>query len=388
MCSLVYTKNFLFKINMDDFKQTAAFKIQLMFKLKHCTNLLDKFKNLELKSNAAVLSFDEFKKIIIKKDIIEIVKKFTDSLDKFKKGLDINPRILINAYVIKYYPNDLIGDPNDRHPLDNNIFELASCVITMLEEGDITKIWNVLRDFKIGFNNWLQMDKHRTIEKLIISYYYRCEHIDKIKSGELDKKVDLDDQNNSCYMIKELLRQKEDIIKSIKLIDSNFDINYLKENYVQIFNTIQQSWLNLQVNLSNTMKKAFYDMLVNDIENGNLLTCFNVLKEIGERLGAICPSKKAHAFKNKFNDNNLTNILTVPEFTPELIKFIGMIIDFITLMDAPINDESNKEWKEQIVRLLIGNFSTNFPKILLQIEEHIDAIYELILTINNDNNKN
>lgn len=371
---------------MSDFKQKAAFKIQYMFKLKHCINLLDSFKKLDLKSNAETLTFDEFKKIIIKKDIIETVKNFIDSLDKFKKGLGLNPRVLITAYMITYFTNDFIGEEKDRHPSDNFIFELATNVINNLEEGKIIKIWDILRDFKIGFNNWSQMDKDRTIERLVISYYYRCEHINKIKSDDVDKKIDLFEPDQQYYMIKELERQKEDIVKSIKLIDRNFDINYFKENYVQIFNTIQQTWINLQINLSNTMKKAFYDMLVKDIESGNLLSCFNLLKEIGERLTAICPPKKATAFKSKFSDDILTNLLTVLEFTPELIKFIGMIIDFISLMDAPINDETNKQWKEQIVELLTGSFSTNLPKILIQIEEHIDVIYELIFDMNNDNN--
>ncbi len=373
---------------MSDFKQNAALKIQYMFKLKHCINLLDELKKIGLKSNAETLSFDEFKKIIIKKDVIETVKNFTDSLEKLKKGLGINPRVLITSYMITYYPNDLIGEDKDRHPSDNFILELSNLVTSSLEEGKINKIWDLLRDFKIGFNNWSQMDKDRTIERLVISYYYRCEHIDKIKSGELVKKVDLFDPDQQYYMIKELERQKEDIIKSIKLIDRNFDVEYLKQNYVQIFNTIQQTWSNLQVNLSNTMKKAFYDMLVKDVENGNLLSCFKLLKEIGDRLVAICPPKRANAFKAKFSDDNLTNVLAVPEFTQELIKFIGMIIDFITLMDAPINDETNKEWKEQIAGLLTGEFSTNFPKILIQMEEHIDVIYELILALNDSNDDN
>jgi hypothetical protein len=98
----------------------------------------------------------------------------------------------------------------------------------------------------------------------------------------------------------------------------------------------------------------------------------------------LCPKNKVASFKNKFSDDNLTNILAIPEFTTELIKFISMIIDFISLVDAPINDETNKKWKQQIVNLLTCNFSSNFPKILIQIEEHIDVIYELIISMNKD----
>ena len=363
---------------MSELKENAALKIQYLLKLNNCKKLLIELKTLELKSNAESLSFDKFQKIIIKKEVIDNVKKFTDSLDKFKKGLSINPRVLITVYMITYFPIELLGEEKDRHPTDNFILEVATNVVNALEDNKISNIWDILRDFKVGFNNWSQMDKDRTIEKLVVSYYYRCEHLEKIISGELTKKPELHD------MIEELEKQKEDIIKSIKLIDRNFDIKYLKENYKQIFNTIQQTWSNVHVNVANTMKKAFYDMLVSDINNGNLISCFNLLKEIGERLSLLCPKNKVASFKSKFSDDNLTNILATPEFTSELIKFIGMIIDFICLIDAPVNDETNKQWKQQIVNLLTCNFSSNFPKILIQIEEHIDIVYELIVSMNKD----
>jgi hypothetical protein len=365
---------------MSDLKENAALKIQYLLKLNNCKKLLNEFKTLELKSNAESLSFDKFQKIIIQKEVIGNVKNFTDSLDKLKKGLSINPRVLITAYMITYYTIDLIGEEKDRHPTDNFILELATNVVNKLEENNINHIWDILRDFKVGFNNWSQMDKDRTIEKLVVSYYYRCEHLEKIISGELSK----NDTEQKENMINELERQKEEIIKSIKLIERNFDIKYLKENYKQIFNTIQQTWSNVHINISNTMKKAFYDMLVRDINDGNLISCFNLLKEIGERLCLLCPKNKIASFKNKFSDENLTNLLATPEFTTELIKFIGMIIDFISLIDAPINDETNKQWKQEIVNLLTCNFATNFPKILIQIEEHIDVIYDLIISMNKD----
>jgi len=369
---------------MSDLKENAALKIQYLLKLNNCKKSLNEFKTLELKSNAQSLSFDDFKKFIIKKEVINNVKNFTDSLDKLKKGLSINPRVLITAYMITYFSIDLLGEEKDRHPTDNFILEIASNVVNKLEENNINQIWDILRDFKVGFSNWSQMDKDRTIEKLVVSYYYRCEHLKKINSGELIKKSKLFDPEQQQDMIEELERQKEDIIKSIKLIDRKFDIKYLKENYKQIFNTIQQTWSNIHVNVTNTMKKVFYDMLVRDIKDGNLISCFNLLKEIGERLSLLCPKNKVASFKNKFSDDNLTNLLATPEFTTELIKFIGMIIDFISLIDAPVNDETNKQWKQEIVNLLTCNFATNFPKILIQIEEHIDVIYDLIISINKD----
>lgn len=370
---------------MSDFKaNSAALKIQFALKLNNCIKNLEKFQNIKLNNLSSTIGFDDFRKIIMRKDVIDITKHFCDTLDKFKSGLKINPRVLITAYLIKAYPTELVGSEKDLHPVDNYIIGLANKVVESLESDKINEIWNCLKDFKLGFADWSRMDKDRTIEKLVISYYYRSEHIDKIKSGELVKKHEYVDKDQQEQMIGELQRQKKEIIHSIKLIDKNFDIKYLENNYIEIYNQIQQSWAQLQVNITNTMKKAYYDMLSNDISNGNLLSCFSLLKEIGQRLTVLCPQKNQNAFASKFSDDNLTGLLVDPDYSPELIKFIGFMIDFILQMDAPVNDESNAKWKIQVAELMKTPFVQSFPQILIQIEEQIDKIYQMIIDLNNN----
>jgi hypothetical protein len=370
---------------MSDFKENnAALKIQFLFKLNHASKLLDEFNNLELKKHAKEKSFDEFKKIIIKKEIIDIAKKFTDSLEKFKKGLNINPRVLITSFLITFYTDELIGDISDRHPSDDYIYTISLLVVEELEKKSIPNLWNLLRDFKLAFANWSKMDKDRTIERLIVSYYYRCEHIEQINNKEIVRKFAQFNEKQQEEMKLELEKQKSDICRSIKLIDKTFNLEYLKKNYKQLFNGINQSWEKIKTNVSDTMKKAYYNMLIEDVNNGNLLSCFNLLKEIGERLGVICPIKQSELFKEKFSEDNLHNVLSVCEFSSELKNFVIFMIDFIILMDAPINDKTNNEWKKTVVQSMNNNddFAQNFPKILIQIEEHIDIIYDLIIKLN------
>jgi hypothetical protein len=59
------------------------------------------------------------------------------------------------------------------------------------------------------------------------------------------------------------------------------------------------------------------------------------------------------------------------------------MVDFIILMDAPINDINNKAWKEEVLSLMTQKFDITFPQILIQIEEHIDIIYNHIINLNN-----
>lgn len=369
---------------MSDFKANyAALKIQFALKLNNCIKKLEKFQKLKLYEISTKLSFTDFKKIIVKKDLLEITKKLCTSLELFKKGLKINPKILITAYLIKTYTVELIGEELHRHPIDNNIIFIASYLVNILETNKINDLWFVLREFKIIFDNWANIDKDRTIEKLIVSYYYRSEHINKIKSDQqiANESQQTTNDDQQIAMLEELERQRNDIIKSIKLIDKKFDINYLQENYIKIFNDIHFGWEQLKVSLTNTMKKAYYDMLSDDISNGNLLSCFALIKEIGKRLTILCPQNVAKSFSAKFSDDNLINVLVSTEYTHELIKFISFIIDSIIIMDAPDNDEVNKQWKLEISELIKIDFNKSFPQILIQIEEHIDIIYKLIIKL-------
>jgi len=368
---------------MSDFKaNSAAFKIQFALKLNNCIKNLEKFQNIKLNKLSSSISFDEFRKIIIKPEVIEITKQFVNTLETFKSGLKINPKVLITAYLLKSYPSELVGTEKNLHPSDMYIIELSTSLVDILESNKINNIWNKLKEFKLAFEDWSHMDKARTIEKLITSYYYRCEHLDKIKSGELVKKQEYVDKEQQEQMIAELQRQKNQIINLIKQIDKNFDIKYLEANYVEIFNHIQQSWAQLHVNITNTMKKAYYNMLSNDISNGNLLSCFSLIKEIGQRLTVLCPKKSQTSFASKFSDDVLTELLSEPEYTNQLIKFIGFMLDFIIQMDAPVNDESNAQWKIQVAELIKSPFAQSFPQILIQIEEHIDQIYQTIIDLN------
>lgn len=372
---------------MSDFKaNNTGLKKQFALKLSNCYEKLEKFQKIKFSNLASTINFDEFRKIIIKKDVLDITKDLCNSLESFKSGLNINPRVLITAYMIKNYSSELLGSESDRHPLDNYIWELSSNVVQELESNKINTIWTVLKEFKIAFGDWSSIDKDRTIEKLVLSYYYRSEHIKLIKSGELNKNQKVSDTNTQEQIIMELERQRSDIIHSIKLIDKNFDVKYLQENYVELFNNIQNAWTQLQLDITNIMKKAYNELLSNDIETGNMLSCFTLLKEIGKRLEVLCPQKTRASFAVKFADDVLTGLLIDSEYNHELIKFIGFIIDFIIQMDAPVNDESNILWKSQVVELIKMDFSQSFPRILIQIEERIDKIYQLVIDLNKNQN--
>ena len=382
-------------------KEKSAIKIQLIFKINNCLKKLENFNNIKLTSLASTISFGEFQKIICKKDVLEASSLFIKSLNMYKSGLVTkslynSSKIFISSFLIKFYSNELLGEMKDWHPYDTNIFNSANNIIDSItgsraspnifdathqsitgssDSPNIKQVWENLFEFNNMFSIWSSMDKDRTIEKLIISYYYRCEHIDKIKndnSNEFEQKLD---------MLEQLEKQKSELICSIILIDKDFDIEYLKKNYVEIFNNIMVSWQKIESAMALNMKKAYYNMLIDDIKKGEMMSTFNLMKDIGNRLLVLCPEKRKNSFQDKFSDNMLLELLQDLTFNNRNTEFINFIVDFICLMDAPINDMNNKKWKDNINILFSSDFSICFPNILLQIEEHIDIIYDLIIKL-------
>lgn len=332
---------------MEDY---AASKIQFLFKLNSCKQSLKFFNDLKLLSFAENNTFEQFQHLIVQKNVINITQKLTDSLEKFKKGLNITPKILISSYIIYFYPNEIFSE--EKHPIDNNIIEHANNVIKSLENNNILELWTNLKDYKYNFNNFMKHDKNRTIEQIIVSYYYRMEHINKINSENAPNKIE---------MLFELETQRKELIKSLKIIDKTFDIKYLEENYESLYISIQNGWEQMADSLTKNMKKAYYDMLNQDLENGETLSCENLIQDIKERLFVICPEKYKQLFE--------TNFKSVPYVSSENSKFrefILMMVDFILLMDSPINDQLNNSWRQQIIEL------NDIPRILIEIEERCD----------------
>jgi hypothetical protein len=147
-------------------ENNASIKIQNLFRLNICLRMLEKLNGLNLEELAEKLSFDEFNKIIIKKYIIETSKKFILSLNNYKKGLDINPRVLITAYLIKYYSIELLGESENMHSADKYILCLSRNVINTIKTTNIKNIWNILKEFKNIFKSWALIDKDRLIKML------------------------------------------------------------------------------------------------------------------------------------------------------------------------------------------------------------------------------
>jgi hypothetical protein len=340
----------------------------------NCLEKLSEFNKLNLTNLGKITSFTDFQKVISNKNNIESLKNLILSLNNYRPNLNINPKIIFTSYLITFYTDDII-QINDMNILDKKIIELSKKLIETMETTNINDIWNHFNEYAHLFPLWINMDKERTIEQSILCYSQLEEHIKIIKS---EKKINFEQQID---MLQELERQKKEIIISIKLTDKLFDTEFLKKNHASIVEHIRIAKEKLHIQLANNMKKAYYDMIHDDINNNEFMSTFNLIQDIGNRYIVLCPENKKESFKNKFSDEKILDMLvniSNNEFSVPIINFIIFMVDFIIIMDAPVNDSMNKTWKEEVLSLFSQPLSKALPQILIQIQEHIDNVYSMI----------
>lgn len=336
--------------------------------------------NLELQALGSSIKFEEFTRVIRKKEVITTINDFINLLKlKTKIDIKINSRIILSGYLVKYYADQLLDDPKNRHPIDNSFLEWSEYLVDQLENNDIKnmieakKISLFLNNYKNMFDQWKMMDKNKTIERIIISYHNRSEHLDVVNN---DNKLD---KSQKQEIIQELEKQREKLLYDIMLIDPNFDTNYLKNNYKTIYEELKKNWENVLKSTGNTMKKAYYDMVSKELSDGNIKPTYDMFVEIYKRILLITPDKRKNSLAEKLDPNNLNEILMELDWNDQLLQHINMLSDIILMFSAPADDESNKKWKEELKFINKHEFSQKLPQVLIQIEEKLDQIYRLII---------
>ena len=267
---------------------------------------------------------------------------------------------------------------------DIDLLKWCNEIVDRLENGgiDINKQHMLLRNFEIIFNSWKEMDKHRTIEKIIISYNNRNEHL---KVLEADTNMDETQKQDS---INEIKRQMKEMIRDIEMIDPDFDVKYFEENVELVFSKMKEGWMKMTQTLGNTMKKAYHDLVKQSLADGELKPTYKLLMEICKRLLLICPEKRKRIITRKMTESILMNLLLPGDWSTELVEFLKFLTDLIILLGASADDKENIEWKNATNLYYNLEFKVVLPQFLIEMQEKIDRIYQLIALYSeaNDNN--
>merc|ERR1712070_193424 len=153
-------------------------KMQKLFRKNKVLKSTTHFVNLQLIDQGKSNDFDKFTKLIRTKEIVNISKELMNAFAFYKKDFKLTFNILLTAYLIELYQDELLG--RELHQMDKSILELN-------ESQEVDKVWLLLNNYFTIFNQWKNSDKSRMVESIIISYYNRSKHIEKIKEDKKKK---------------------------------------------------------------------------------------------------------------------------------------------------------------------------------------------------------
>merc|ERR1711871_431478 len=355
-------------------KDINARKIQRYFRKNKILKNNSEFLKLNLAGKGKESEFENFTKYIRDPKVIGCANNYIKSFSSYKNGFKLDSKVLLTAYLIYFFSEELLG--KEQHPMDKGISEWSEEVVKRVgdlnDSKEIDKVWLLLNNYNTIFSQWKTSDKSRMIESIIISYYNRSKHIEKIHADEK-----LNDAEKKA-VIDVLEKQRQQVVGNIKFIDPEFNVEYFLENYEEIYNNMNSAYKHLASQIGNTMKKAYYDMLHEEVKSGNMLPIAEIMTEISKRLLIIVPEKRREKFAEKINVNVIVDLISEKCWTNELNEYLKFVCESVFMLGAPADDEENKKWLNEVNKLMESDYEKNLPLILIQIEEKLDRIYQLI----------
>ena len=196
-------------------------KIQRYYRVYSLKKKLMKLKDFKLSKTK---NFGELSVLLRNKKVIEQMSIVLNSFNNFSCiPLNIKPQVILLAYLVKKFPNDVIGQNKDRHPIDKELLKNSIKLVSLLENVDdlnyyiCISINKFIKNFCELFIFWKNMDKNRTIQNIIISYHNRREHLEYLETEKMNE-----EQKNKMKI--SLSNECKVLISQIKTIDSGFDI--------------------------------------------------------------------------------------------------------------------------------------------------------------------
>lgn len=136
--------------------------------------------------------------------------------------------------------------------------------------------------------------------------------------------------------------------------------------------------------IRHNFEKAFTDVMVLKLKDGDWVYLLDLIKEIKQRLYALVPNNlRIHA---KI-DEDIPVELIGQMIEHQAIKvsdfrgYFSVIVEWIAKMCAPCDDKQVNEVLQNILTCEIVDFATTIPPLILQINKLIDTIVERSKTV-------
>ena len=234
------------------------------------------------------------------------------------------------------------------------------------ENVNLKKFHIFISNYNEMFKNWKELDKNRTIERIIVSYYNRKEHIKLIKEQDI---------NISEDSILELENQCITLLSSVKFIDPNFDVKYFLENYELVYENLVKGYDNILQSINKNFEKAYLDFLINEFNNGNIKIILDNIDEINKKIELLYDKNKDYFIENSILKINYTELLLENKWTHDLSNYFIFIFTNIMNLSAPIDDKDNLICFEELKNLVTDeDFPTSLCRCIILINQKIDLI--------------
>lgn len=305
-------------------------------------------------------TFYHFSLILKNKELLKNIKLLINKFNILKKT-NINEKVFLSSFLISNFNEQLLGKITNRNLLDDEIFfwskKLNDLLLQLLDKFnyfDLIKLINYFNNYNLIFSKWKDYDKNNTIQNIIISYYNRKKHIEYLVKNNKEPETILV-LNESC----------EKLLTNIIIIDKNFDIEYFKNNYVKIYNNINEGLEKITSKIKKNYMEAYKEMLIDEFKSGNKNIILKLIEETNTRVKNYLEYPKRKIFKEELNNYNFTNILLKNIWSKELFTYINLLINQLVF---------DKVWKNFILSFLKKDYIENFPCLLIEINKKIDEL--------------
>ena len=164
------------------------------------------------------------------------------------------------------------------------------------------------------------------------------EHLEYVKNEELNDEA-------KDKLILSLTNECDSLLKSIKIMDNEFDIDNLKVNYKEIIIKIKESMEQIFYDLSYNFKNAYLDMLIEEFSNDNNSVILNLINETNERILLLTPKTYFDSIRSKLNSYNYTEYLLEDNYI-EFNDYFNFLVDTIAVYSSPEDLQENTLWKK------------------------------------------
>jgi len=322
-------------------------------------------------TNNTPINFVKYSKLLLTSDVLNTMDTIIKNINIICGcNYEIKSRIILSAFMINNYTNELLGGEMDRMDFDNIIVDYCLRIKLLFNKiknnqingNEYKLLIEYLYHFQTVFLQWKEQDKYRSIQNIIVSYYNRRKHIQHIKETS----------NNINLSIKQIMVLEDEclsLINSIVKIDPKYNIENLIDNYEDIYMNIKKTMGRILIQVRQNFNKAYLQYLIDEM-NKNKTSIYNLMLETNKRLIKIC-----NGDKNKLKKYDYFNMLKNEKFNDELRNYIIYMVNTINKKDNIHTQKEKQTWETQCVLLFNDNhYYTNLPIILLDINIHMDTI--------------